>query len=64
MFSFLDPGVAPTAPVYQPPAKAQAGYDPFVQRPNPLQFAAAHGQVVVKEVILLPFFSLVIIVFL
>ena len=45
-------GVAHTTPVYQPRGqapKAAAGYDPFV-RPNPLEFAAAQGQVVVKEV--------------
>merc|ERR550517_318130 len=44
-------GVAHTTPVYQPRGqapKAAAGYDPFV-RPNPLEFAAAQGQVVVKE---------------
>ena len=44
-------GVAHTTPVYQPRGapKATAAYDPFV-RPNPLEFAAAQGQVVVKEV--------------
>jgi len=43
-------GVAHTTPVYQPRGapKAAAAYDPFV-RPNPLEFAAAQGQVVVKE---------------
>ena len=47
----FDLGVAQTTPVYRPqsPPKAQTAYDPFV-RPNPLEFAAAQGQVVVKEV--------------
>jgi len=42
-------GVAQTTPVYRPQrAPKVPTYDPFV-RPNPLEFAAAQGQVVVKE---------------
>merc|ERR1719278_2206250 len=41
-------GVAQTTPVYRPQGAPKAAYDPFV-RPNPLEFAAAQGQVVVKE---------------
>ena len=50
-FLSVGSGVAQTTPVYRPQrAPKVPTYDPFV-RPNPLEFAAAQGQVVVKEVI-------------
>ena len=62
-FSSLAPGVVQqTTPVYRPQGSPKVpAYDPFV-RPNPLEFAAAQGQVVVKEVIFRNFSSLVIFV--